>query len=198
MNGDIKVLAHGTREAPLVNAPTFGHRIGTPKVELALASADPFEVSFTAPVDVVTAFFSTYVGEGAYGSDRAVDFRSLPHHFQFHPAGQPVFARAFGPTGGLLQVNLAPEIRRSLDYDFGGRAASSVDHRLEPAVTTWLWVGPHGVRLLLARHKPDSLTIRSVGLMILTESLRATSRSRTRNLIPTAHLTAAGCFKFST
>ena len=167
------ILTHGSDDAPLATTPMFGHAVKTPKVAFSMAPSAAYDVSFTADRDLITIFHAAHRAELAFDTDRLSEATVLPYRFHFTPFGSTTYSRTSDPMGGLIEIAYAPELRRSLDDDFGqGVASAIVRIQLNVPVPRAAGLGRMALRLLLSRYKPDSLIIESLGLTILSELVR--------------------------
>ena len=180
-----KVLKHGDFDRPADTTPMFGTRVQTPKVAFSLGPSAPYEVSFVTDRDIITTFFKAYSVNIAIESDRVEPFQSIPYRFHFTPPGIRVYSQALADAGGMLEVNFAPEVRQSLYRD--GVIGQRVDIGrtiLDIPVPRANGLIRMAIRLVLSPYKPDSITIESLGVLILSETLRTVLRLGSQDFSP--------------
>ena len=174
---DPKILKHGSLRDPELTMPIFGHSVSTPKVTIAVAPSMPYEVSFVPETDLTTLFFGAFDADYRLGTDRMQSDWLNPFFMHFNPAGFHVYSRSTVPMGGLLQVATALSFRKSLDADFDAPKPSGIDRtafNLQSEKSVGLT--RMALRLASSQIKPDSISIETLGLMILSEAVRVALR----------------------
>lgn len=166
------VLSHGDWDHQEQTHPRFGTGVKVSRVSIYLAPSHPFEVNFKAPSDVITFSYSGLQVDAAYDSDKVSEYTIYPTRLHFHPEGSSIYARTEDQTGGIVQIDYQPDIRRTLEEEFGQEGADFVD-RTEINIKTPRpsELARMAISLVLKPDHQTALAVESVGFLVMSEAL---------------------------